>query len=282
MPVTISLAGVSFTGTGVYQGFTYDKFEGWKGIENVDLGIVRRPNQPGSFIRQKTDPGERVVSIEGQFFGADEASAELARELLVSLYSDGRDVPLTVTDSLRATTRMVKVAAVKVPWTPHKEFSFTIDMTAADPKRYATPVVVSNTLAVPGSGLDFDFGLDFPLDFGTTPNDGRLIITNLGDTETTTTFVVRGGNMPDGAEIVNLATTERLVYIGPIMNGDFVEFDPRVQAAFINGTNPAGRFTPNPAWWSIAPKASVEVQFLARGAVTGAPVLEATTSPAYY
>lgn len=284
MPTTINLAGVVFTGTDVYGGFIYDKLVDWEGVEGVDDRMKKRPNQPGAFETERTTPDKKTISIEGQFFGADEASAILARELLVSLYSDGRSVPMSVTNAVRTTTRSVKVVAVDVPWTPHKEFSFTIDMTAADPKRYGTPVVVSNTLAVAGTGLDLDFGLilDFGVDFGTTPNDGRLTVVNDGRSETTTTFVVKNGAMPDGVEIVNIATGERLVYVGPIVSGTTLEFDPRTQAVFVNGTNPSGRFLPNPAWWAVPPMSSLEIQFLARGPVTGSPILEATTAPAFY
>lgn len=283
MPTTITLAGITFTGTGVYDGFTYDKLDNWQGVDNTDQGIVKRPNQPGAFMKDRTDVGEKVISIEGQFFGADEVAAQLARELLATVYDDGREVIMSVSDPVRTTSRAVKVAAVRFPWTPHREFNFTIDVTAADPRRYGPAVTVSNTLAVAGSGLDLDFGLDYPVDFGTTPNDGRLVLTNLGGTETTTTFIVRNGSLPDGADIVNVTTGERLTYTGPIANGDFIEFDPRVQAVFINGTNPAGRFLPNPAWWSIPRGKSIEVGFVARGtAVGGTPRLEATTRPAWY
>lgn len=290
MPTTITLAGVLFTGTGVYEGFVYEKLVDWVGIEEVDPRAKKRPNQPGAFVTDKTTPDGKTISIEGKFFGADEATAELARELLTSIYSDGVVVPMTVTNALRTTSRSVQVVAIDVPWTPHKEFEFTIDLFAADPKRYGSPVTVTNTLAVPGSGLILPtvdspasgLDLDFGLDFGTTPNDGRLTVRNPGGSETTTTFVVRNGAMPDGVEIVNVASGERLVYVGPITEGTFLEFDPRVQAVFVNGTNPAGRFLANPAWWTVPPGGSIEIQFLARGPVTGAPTLDATTAPAFY
>lgn len=346
MPTTIVLAGIPITGTGVYAGFTYDKLVGWYGLPPVDLRMVKRPNQPGAFSIDKTTPDAAVISIEGQYFGSGEVDALQARERLLGIYSDGAPILIKVDDGLRTTSRVVQVAAIDIPWTFRPEFKWTIDLKAADPKRYGAPVVTSNTLAVAGSGLRFDVGdavstpfaltedpagsglyrttglvedptgsglyrttgltedpagsglyrttgattsglaagleLDFGLDFGTIPNDGRLTVRNDGSSETTTTFVVKNGEMPDGVDIVNVATGERLTYTGPIVQGSFIEFDPRTQAVFLNGTNPMGRFLPNPDWWTVPAGGSVEVQFLARGSVTGTPLLEATTAPAFY
>lgn len=290
MPTSILIAGIPITGTGVFDGFTYDKLDGWYGVPPVDARLMKRPNQPGAFAADRTTPPEATISVEGQYFGSSEVDALKARERLLSIYSDGRPVIMRVDDALRTTARTVLVAAVDIPWTFRNEFKWTIDMKAPDPRRYGAALLVSNTLALagsglvlptvdsPASGLDFDFGVDF----GTTPNDGRITIVNVGGTETTTTFVVRNGSMPDGVDIVNVATGERLSYIGPIVAGTTLEFDPRTQAVFVNGTNPAGRYLPNPDWWVVPAGGSVEVQFLARGPVTGTPTLDATTSPAFY
>jgi hypothetical protein len=346
VPTSILLGDVRITGTGVYEGYTYDKLEGWYGLPDVDLRMKKRPNQPGAFSIDKTTPAQATISIEGQYFGTSEVDALRARERLLAIYADGRALTMKVDDSLRTTSRVVQVASIDIPWTARPEFKWTIDLEAADPKRYAAPVTVTNGLALAGSGLSFESGtpiytpfnlvesptgsgyyapgplvettpgsgyyapggltespagsgyyatagvavsgiafgldLDFGLDFGTTPNDGRITVVNDGTTEATSTYVISGGSMPDGADIVNIATGERLTYIGPIVEGTYLEFDPRTQAVFLNGANPMGRYLPNPAWWVVPAGGRLEIQFVARGPVTGAPVLSATTAPAYY
>lgn len=346
MPTTILLGDVRITGTGVYEGYTYDKLEGWYGLPDVDLRMKKRPNQPGAFSIDKTTPAQATVSIEGQYFGATEADALLARERLLAIYADGRPITMKVDDAIRTTSREVQVANIDIPWTFRPEFKWTIDLEAADPKRYAAAATVSNGLAIAGSGLRFESGdpiytpftltetpagsgyyapgplvettsgsgyyapggltespagsgyyspsgfavsgvafgldIDFGVDFGTTPNDGRVTVVNDGTSETTSTFVISNGSMPDGADIVNIATGERLTYTGPLVDGAYLEFDPRTQAVFLNGANPMGRYLPNPDWWFVPAGATLEIQFVARGPVTGTPTLSATTAPAYY
>lgn len=286
MSTTILLNGVQFTGTGVFEGFTYDRLVDWQGVPNVDLGFEKRPNAPGAFAAGQTFPEEAVISIEGQFFGADEAAGIAAREALAELYNDGFPMTMSVADALRTTSREVYVKAVKFPWTIHREFSFTIDVSAHDPRRYGEPVVVGTPLAIAGSGLDWSAnGLDWStegLDWGTPSIDGRVVVTNTGNTQTVSTYLVSGGSMPDGFAIVNVDTGERLTYIGPVTEGTTVTLDTASLTAFINGVSPAGRFLPSPQWWSVPRKGALSLQFLALGTVFGSPRLDVTTAPAFY
>ena len=143
--ITTSRDRVVITGSGVYLGPTYDVLEGWYGLE-ADSRFVKRPNAPGSFAPVRTYPNDRLVSIEGQFFAADEAAAVAMRERLDGLYNDGLPVVITVTDGLRATSREVHVEEVRIPWTARRELRFTIDARAADPRRYAAASSASTRL----------------------------------------------------------------------------------------------------------------------------------------
>ena len=284
MGTTITLTAgtlvVVITGDGVYEGCTYDKLEGWYGVDNVDLALVTRPNAPGAFAPVQTFPDAKAISIEGQYFGSSRADGLAMRERLAALYNDGRPVQMTVADDLRTTTREVLVAGVSLPWTIHPEFEFAIDMTAADPRRYGPEVVVETGLAAPGSGLVWP--IVWPLDWGTIGVNGRIIVENGGNTETISRFVVSGGGMPDGFAIVNVATGERLTYLGPVAAGVTVTIDTGTRTAVINGDGAGSRFLASPQWFSIPPRSSVEIQFLALGSVSGTPTLRASTAPAYY
>lgn len=272
---------VVITGDGVYQGCTYDVFEGWYDVSNVDLGMVPRPNGPGAFAPEQTFPGEKAISIEGQYFGSSRADALLMRENLSALYNDGRPVMMTVADDLRTTSREVLVAAVAYPWTIHPEFEFTIDATSADPRRYDTAAesTLMTGLGAPGTG--FVWPAVWPVDWGTIGVDGRLTVTNPGNTETISTYTVSGGDMPDGFVIVNVTTGERLTYVGPVTAGTTVVLDTETRTALINGTGPGSRFLASPEWFSVPRRSSIQLQFLARGATTGTPTLAVTTRPAY-
>lgn len=271
---------VVITGDRPHEGPTYDKLDNWYGVDNVDLGFVKRPGAPGAFAPDQTFPDEAVISIEGQYFGESRRAGLEMREELTALYNDGRPVLVIVEDDLRTTQRWVSVESVKVPWTIHPDFKYSIDMSAADPRRYADTVVASTTLASAGRGLDFP--IRYPIDFGEPGVSGRITVANPGTTETVSTYTVSDGNMPDGFAIVNLTTGQRLTYLGAVVSGTVIELDEATQTAFINGTTPAGRWLSSPGWWTTPPRSSHEVAFIALGPVTGNPKLTAATAPAYY
>lgn len=284
MGTTITLIGdiatVIITGDRPDIGPTYNRFDGWYGLPKVDMGFVKRPGAPGAFAPEQTFPDEALINIEGQHFAPSRPAGIEMRHLITSLYNDGRPITAVVQDDLLTTRREVMVEAVDVPWTIHEEFKYTIDMRAADPRRYGNAVTESTPLAQAGTGLQYP--LVYPLSYGVAGVTGRVSITNEGTTETVSLFSVTDGSMPDGFEVVNVTTGQRLVYVGPVSNGDIIELDARTQTAFINGVTPAGRWLSNPEWWTVPAHSVLEVQFLARGAVTGTPKLTHVTAPAYY
>lgn len=126
--------------------------------------------------------------------------------------------------------------------------------------------------------------LDFPLDFGDTPSDGRVTIDNPGNASAVTTFKVSdpGGSMTGGFTLVNVETGETLTYIGTVTQGTVITLDPVTRQAYVNDVNPVGRFLPSPQWWETPPDSTTTVQFIANGAYTGTPNLRAETAAANY
>lgn len=263
-----------------FEACTYDKIEGWYGLDSVDTAMVKRPGAPGAFAPTQTFPDEKAISIEGDYFGASRADALRMREDLTTLYNDGRPIVMTVADDLRTTSREVYVATVSFPWTIHQEFEYSIDMVAADPRRYAPEQAAGTTLAAPGTGLSWPVA--WPVSWGTIGVSGRATITNEGTTETISRYVVRGGEMPDGFAIVNVTTGERLTYLGPVAAGTTVTLDTATRTAMVNDSGPGSRFLVSPQWWSVPARSSIEVQFIALGSTTGTPRLDVYTAPAYY
>lgn len=276
---TISLV---ITGDQVYIGCTYDRLDGWYDVTSVDLGLSKRPNAPGAFAPEQTFPGEKPISIEGQYFGASRADALLMRETLAAIYNDGRPVMMTVADDLRTTSREVLVSSVDFPWTIHPEFEYTIDMTAADPRRYDDGAESSQSTGLAAAGTGLAWPVSWPVDWGTIGVNGRVSVANPGNTETLSTYTVANGEMPDGFVIVNVDTGERLTYVGPVVAGTTIVLNTATRTAMINGTGPGSRFLASPQWWTIPARSSREIQFLARGPVTGSPTLTVDTRPAYH
>lgn len=275
---TYGANALTITGDGVFEGPTYDRLEGWYGVD-IDVRFQPRPSAPGSFAPQQAYARDRVISLEGQYFGADRADATAMRERLLGLQNDGRPLTMTVADDLRTTSREVYVEQITVPWTIHQEFAYAIDVRAADPRRYAPGVSASSPLAAAGEGLSLP--LVFPVDFGVAGVDGRLTTVNAGNTATGTLFHV-SGTMPDGFVLVNVNTGQRITYLGPVALTASVTIDTRFRTALIEGTGPAARFLAAPEWWDVPAGSSVDVQFVARGPVSDSPTLTATTASAFY
>lgn len=283
-----NLTPVVITGDRPGEGFTYDKLVDWYGVNVSDTGFQKKPNAPGSFSPGKTNPGDLLVSVEGQRFGTSRALGIQAREDLSSLYNDGEPVTMTVADDLRTTSREVFIKAVSFPWTIHPNFKYTIDAEAADPRRYGPVLQAGTTLAIAGAGLKLpeqaepNIGLQFPIDFGNTPVDGRAVAMNEGNAETVSRYVISGGGILGGFALINVETGERLTYLGPLLEGTSIELDSQLETAFINGTAPAGRYLAGPEWWAIPKKSSRRIQFVALGSTTGNPRLDVYTAPAFY
>lgn len=283
MGTTITLASdtdtLVITGDDPNAGATYDKLDGWYEVD-ADLRFEKRPSAPGAFAPVKAFSNERTISVEGQYFGTSFADALTMRERLTGMYNDGAAVTMTVVDDLRSTTRKVHVEAVSIPWTIRQEFKWSIDVKAADPRRYAPAGSDSTGLRAPGDGLAFP--LTFALDFGAVGEDGRVTIVNGGNAATSSEFTVGGGEMLDGFVLANVETGQRITYIGPVAAGTTVVIDTALRTAFINGTSPGSRYLSAPQWWDVPAKATRSVQLLARGPVTGSPTLTAVTASAYY
>lgn len=268
------------TGDVPFDGCTYDRLEGWYGVPPVDLKLAKRPNAAGAYAPVQTFPDARPISVEGDFFGASRESGLQMRETLTELYNDGKPVLMTVADDLRTTWREVLVAAVEFPWTIHPQFEYSIDVTAADPRRYGAEIMTSTGLAAPGTGLTYP--LTYPLVYGTTGANGSLVAANPGNTESLVRFVVSGGEMLDGFVIVNALTGQRITYVGPLYTGSTITIDTGTQNAVIDNSGPGSRFLSAPEWFTIPKRTSLEIQFLARGSVTGSPRLDAYVAPAFY
>lgn len=279
--ITFSTAdrSILITGDRPYEGCTYERLDGWYGIDKADTRLKKRPSAPGAFAPTQTYPDAQPISVEGKFFGLSRAAALQMREDLSELYNEGRPITMSVADDLRRTSREVLVESVDFPWTIHQEFDFTIDAVAPDPRRYGDTVLASTGLPQPGTGLSWP--ITWPLDWGTIPVNGRVTITNPGNADTYSRFVVAGGVMGDGFEIVNVTAGKRISYTGPVA-GLPITIDARTRTATIGDVGAGSRYLTSPQWWVIPRRSSIEVQFLARGLWSGSPLLSVYTSPAYY
>lgn len=138
-----------------------------------------------------------------------------------------------------------------------------------------TPLAVQ-----PPSGGGLAFPVTFPITFGAPASDGRITIVNDGTAETYPTFTVTGGRMPGGFTLVDVRSGSRITVTRDLLASNVVTVTPRTGTVLLDGS-PIPGFVTRAEWWSIPPRSTSQVQFLANGDVTGVPVLTASTAPAF-
>jgi hypothetical protein len=155
---------------------------------------------------------------------------------------------------------------------------FSIPLMMKDPHSYGPTITKSTGLPVTGGGLEFP--LVFPLDFHTSGTSGRIITTNLGETETVSSLSVTGG-MSGGFSLICIELGYEIRLERQIPDGSEVTIDMRTGQAFIDAESAVSGFLTSRQWWTNPPGETRTIQFNSIGAVTGTPILTAHTAPAY-
>lgn len=134
----VSLAGVRFDGAfQARSGFVIapDGFTGWSESPSATQNGGDRPNSHGSFDVPMYRRS-RVIGLSGHVLADGPYELEDMRDTLTGLLSDGEREPLyvqTVAGVRWANVRVVTARAVELD---KRTASFTVQMVAADPRRY--------------------------------------------------------------------------------------------------------------------------------------------------
>lgn len=191
---------------------------------------------------------------------------------------------VTVTDPRGPRSATVRVAG-KIEFPIEDEDGVaqtTIPLKAADPKRYG-PVVTptpSTGLRRPGTGIDYP--ISYPIDYGTVGDPGRLVLRNEGTSFTVPDFVVSGGSLSGGYDLVAIESSAHIRLERFIPADSVVVHNQRTGRVTIDGPNDITRALTYDDLIVVPPKGFVTIQFNAIGDVTGDPHLSTPTlRPAY-
>ena len=193
--------------------------------------------------------------------------------------------PVTVTDDLRSTTRIVSVRSSPIREDKFsKSFTFAIDMLAPDPLRYGPDVPES--IGLPTSGGGIVYPVTYPIGYGAAGYPGQITVSNPGTAGTYSLLEITGG-LAGGFELTEVTTGQVIRFERPIPAGSTVYLNPRTGRASIDGQSDVSGYLTRSEWWSVPAASggipgSRVVQFNAIGAATGTPTLTARTAPAYW
>jgi hypothetical protein len=162
-------------------------------------------------------------------------------------------------------------------------FTFSVDMLAVDPDRYASepPGLETVSTGLPASGTGIAWPITYKLNWGAASQTGRVTVHNLGTAPTYTVMQVTGG-LAGGFILTNITTGDALQLNRAVPLGSTVLLNPRTGRVTIDGPdNDISGFLTSRQWWSLPPESSQDIQFTAIGAPTGTPTLTCTTPSAY-
>lgn len=276
MTTTITLDSLVFPQSAT-SGWLFNNLIDWYALSDDKSPVIDRPQKHGAFEVDASWRSPAAVSFQAVYLADTYAELLAAQENLTATGATG-PVRMTVADDLRATSRFVTVKSTHVPDSHNeKALQYSVDCLARDPLRYGDPISVTTGLATAGTGLIFP--LDFPVDFGTPGDQGRVALINLGNAPTAPRFIVTGP--VSSFTLKEISTGKQITFDRAIPPGSSVEIDMRTRRAIIDGQSDVSSFLSSREWWEVPPKTTSLVQFSATG-VSGTPTLTGVIESAWW
>lgn len=285
-PALITIDGVTIGEQVDGAGITFNHLGGW----------YDGPGSRSNFTDRRQDHGShdgrvyrtaRVITISG--FGYADTRAEVAQLLhrLSKPLAEGQLGAVTVDDPDYGPPMTVMARLTDGPligWDDDAlAWTWQMQVTAPDPRKYAAAVSESTGLPTAGVG-----GLVFPLfdgtgklEFGTPGDSGQVSLSNPGTADTYLTFEIAGPVL-GGVALTDVASGRQIVYGGDVpSSGVLLVIDSALGRASLNGSDRTGELTVK-QWWAVKAGESSTVQFSTLGALGQSGQLTATIRPAYW
>lgn len=214
---------------------------------------VRRPDTArlwahGSFSERGFREA-RLITVHGHAFAETRREAANLTDSLAAVLADGTKGVFRVNDADLG-SRWASVYLVDTPdivWDGLLDVTYSIDLLAPDPRKYADASTATTTAAAPGGGLVFDLfqgvvgdgpgqastGQPGVLDFGASSHPGKLTFANAGTADTAPVFTVAG--YAPGFTITEVATGARLVYEDEVLEGQTLRLDASDGSVLLDG-----------------------------------------------
>lgn len=205
--------------------------------------------------------GSRPITIGGTIEAPSRAALEEAMDRLRAA-AGLTDTVLTVGEATPKQAVVRRSGKPLMQYITDTKASYSVMVTAADPRRYAT-TLQSQTTGLPSSTGGLSFPATFPVTFSATVVPGQVLATNAGDVETRPVLTVAG---PVAAPLVSAlypdGTVRQLAYGQDLLAGEALTIDTDAHTVLITGGVSRRRFLTVSGGWPVVPAGqSVTYQF---------------------
>ncbi|MDY0829139.1 hypothetical protein SK224_08370 [Microbacterium sp. BG28] len=240
------------------SGWSFGSLTGWWG-QSADKSEVReRPITHGAFPTLRSVRSARVISFTANFLSTSQAEIEDAMDELASI---GAEAPVRVSIATPSgdTWRTVKVEACE-PLNYRAGLGFArlaVDLTAEDPRRYATGEWQSTTPPSPGTGPSWP--LKWPVTWAGGGSTGRITLANEGRAPSSPQFRLFGES---AATTITCVDDGSRVGLGRgIPAGSYVDIDYAARKATLEGGFDVSRWLLYREWSEVARESARTYQF---------------------
>jgi hypothetical protein len=271
---TLRLGAADSVGTGWFlQGM-----EGWDSAE-VRAEFQEREADHGSWS-SPVYLGSRPITLSGMVVAASRTALQTAMDQLY-VAAGLSDTTLTVWEATPKQATVRRSGKVLVQYVSDRAATYSVMVTAADPRRYGT-TLETGTTGLPSTTGGLAFPVTFPITFSATTVAGQINAVNSGTFETRPVLTITGpvvaptisGLYPDGS-------VRQLIYSQDLASGDVLVIDTDAHSVILNGVVSRRRFLTVPSGWPVIPAGgSVSFQFQS-GTYNASAMLTATWRSAW-
>ena len=205
--------------------------------------------------------GSRPVTLAGTVEAPDRASLDNA---LDQLYAAAAltDTTLTVWEALPKQATVRRSGKVLAQHVTDRTATWSVMVTAADPRRYGT-TLQTGTTGLPTTSGGLTFPVTFPVTFSATTVSGQINAVNAGSLDTRPVISIAGPVVaPTVSALYPDGSVRQLIYSQDLATGDVLVIDTDAHTVVLNGVVSRRRFmTVSGGWPTIPAGGSVNYQF---------------------
>jgi hypothetical protein len=224
--------------------------------------------------------GSRPITLSGTVEAPDRASLDTALDTLY-VAAALTDTPLTVWETTPRQAVVRRSGKVLAQHVTDRTATWSVLVTAADPRRYGT-TLQSGTTGLPSTTGGLTFPVTFPVTFSATTVSGQINAVNSGTLDTRPVLTIAGPVVaPTVSALYPDGTVRQLIYSQDLATGDSLVIDTDAHTVVLNGATSRRRFmTVSGGWPTIPAGSSVNYQFQS-GTYNATAMLTATWRSAW-
>jgi hypothetical protein len=205
--------------------------------------------------------GSRPITLAGTVEAPDRAALDAALDQLY-VAAALADTTLTVWESTPKQATVRRSGKLLAQHVTDRIATWSVMVTAADPRRYGT-ILQTGTTGLPTTSGGLTFPATFPVTFSATTVSGQINAVNAGSMDTRPVLTITGPVVaPTVSALYPDGTVRQLIYSQDLAAGDVLVIDTDAHTVVLDGVTSRRRFmTVSAGWPTIPANGSVNYQF---------------------